>query len=222
MTSTLVVLGILLILLVTGFIRLIRHRLELVKSHIFTDEYLKRFSDFVEKNYFDGGDYTWLTEKAYPMQIELGSFGKMTYKPPFANYFIHDYDLILNLLPEIRKHKTDRSMFGPGPAYQEQVSIVAETLIRFRGILNEQLDFSGRQLWNPFVWLREGVQTILQLPLLIFQWFGLISSSVYYRITNAPLFGIVTGLITLIGLVGSIFTIVLGWEQFLKLMEKWW
>lgn len=195
---------------------------DLRKRKAFVEEYLDRFSTFVEKNNFDTENYTWLTEQAYIMQVELGPTGKVDYRPPFENYMIRNYDVILNFLPEIRRRKTVQRISGPGRVYQEQVAIFAETLIRYRGLMNSWLDESAKQLRNPFLWLREGVQSVLLLPLLILHWLGVLSLSFYNRVEHASVFRIFSGLITFVGLMSAIFTIALGWDQFITLVTVWW
>jgi hypothetical protein len=42
------------------------------------------------------------------MQAQMGTQGLMTFKAPFANHVIHNYPVVLNILPEVRKCLNDQ------------------------------------------------------------------------------------------------------------------
>lgn len=212
MTTTQIVLAILSVLIV-GLVNLISDHLKLKKRRYFSEEYLSKFQQFVKsyRNNFDGKIFYWLTHRGVKMQSELGSLGIIDYTPPFASHIIQNYQLIPNTLQEMHSYTFPNTSL---------IASCERALISYIGLIDDWLVNSAKQLRNPLIWLREGVQFIVSLPILVLSWSGLIKPSFVDKITNNFLFKFVTGLIVFVGLIGSIITITLGWEQFVNLIGK--
>lgn len=94
-------------------------------------------------------------------------------------------------------------------------------MFRYIGYLIDSQEEAIKALKNPVIWLREGFSLLLLLPLLIFNWLGIIGNSLIDRIHRSLLFKILTGLVALIGVLSVLMTIILGWDTFIKTMQSW-
>jgi hypothetical protein len=174
--------------------------------------YFKCLQDYARSQGKDMAKYTWLVEQSDKMQLELGINGIISYKPPAASYFMNDYPVIINLLPELHREFNDRIF--PDDGLTNNLSLMLqETLLRHIGSLKELNKEVDGQLKNPLIWLREGVKYILLIPLTILQWFGVISGNFILKVSNNALVRLISGLIALLGFISSIITIVIGWPQ---------
>jgi hypothetical protein len=205
----------LLVLMGIGWVRLLLDYRKLKQRRAFVDEYFDKFNQFANTYYMERRInqelYSWLTYKVTRIQSELGDYGVLAaYRPAFANYMLQDYPIIINTLPGMVR----------GTAYQSDVGTCIESLMRYMGAMDEGLDDFARQLRNPFIWLREGVRFITLLPILILHWSGLVGPSFVRRISNSALIKIISGSIVIVGLISSIVTIVLGWEQFINVTQS--
>jgi len=179
----------------------------------FAKEYLKTFKIFSNaylKNNFDSELYEWLTYHSVKIQFQIGSYGIIAYRPPYENYIVHNYQIIINSLPEFRTSKI----------HKDNIYIIDAILIRYIGITEDMINSFRKNLFNPFVWLRIGMQNILTIPFQMFYWFGILNYSSILKIKDNILIKIISTLIIIIGLISSIVTITLGWTQFIKIWQS--
>lgn len=205
--------------LVLGFVRLlVRHR-ELEKKSAFASEYLDTFMRFAVADENDASAYAWLVRKSVRLQEEMGDHGISAYSPPGSFRYIPNYQVIVNMLPEIMYYRQERFGLG-GSTYSNIVRLYWETLTRYTGVLDEQSAQSLKRLGNPFVWLQMGVQTVLVVPLLILSWVGLIGRAAVAKAENHAAVNILSGVIALVQFVSALAGLVIGWEEFTTLIVE--
>ncbi len=222
MNPTLLIAICLIAILIIGVVKVYLGYRELKQRRDFVVEYANKFSEFAKKPGFDEELYFWLTHNSVAIQGELGQYGKIDYKPPAANYVIQNYQVIVNLLPELRREKTGGYAFTSARIYQEEVSICLDTLVRYLGVIDKRLGEALSEARNPFIWLREGVQTILLIPAFVLRWLGLISSSTISRLSKNIIFRLLSGLVAFVTLVSGLVTIAVGWEEFQNFLSSLW
>lgn len=214
----LIPLGILGIFLIIGACRTLRRYGDLRLKQANLLAYMDSLAQFTASRGTDMSAYQWLVEKSVRMQEEMGYWGKMAgYRPPFANYMYKDYAVVVNLIPEIRRQ------YGFGDGQEEQyLALLADSLLRYKGALEEKLHSCGRAIRNPFIWLREGVQWVLLMPAYVLTWLGLIRTSTVTRVAVSAVHKSFTGLVALVGLFSTIMSIVVGWDSFAKQVMMLW
>ena len=75
---------------------------------------------------------------------------------------------------------------------------------------------------NPFICFREGIRFIIGLPALILYWSGIISTRTIGAARASSVFKFISSVITLIGLISSIITILIGWNEASEIVVKIW
>lgn len=220
MTTTIIIIGILLIFLI-GFIQLFRTHSRTRKKHEFASEYRNKFIEFANK-YFEQYDkwsktgnldnelYVWLTKNVSKIQNYVGGFGVMSYKPAFQNYMINNYQLIINTIPKFRE----------GQVENFDVTSVDDCLLRYIGHIEERIEDTFKNLKNPIIWFRIGFQEIISIPLFILNWFGIFSKSRVNGIMESAIYKIFTGIIALITLLSGIVTIIQGKEKTIEYINR--
>jgi hypothetical protein len=137
------------------------------------------------------------------------------YRPPFANYMVPNYPIILNMLPEIRQHASDPIM---GNLTSQFVSSVQEALFRYRGALSDAVEGSKEALRNPLRVLRSGVQLLVVSPLLVLHWLGVGPRP---RVSGGGfLVRLGTAGLTLLTVASALVTLVVGWEEFWRIIRQ--
>lgn len=207
------------VILAIGRISLAHGHRRLEERRALAVEYLSRFSQFVSEDVFDGNAYSWLTLKSVQMQDELGALGLVEYRPPAARNVISNRPVLLDFLPEIRKGKLAARLSRD---CAEAAAACQEALLRYIGDLDRSIEGCESELKNPLVWLREGVQIILLLPLYLLYGLGVLSSATMHGIAGATGTKIVSAFITLFGLIVGIIGIVVDWKDFTDLLSTWW
>lgn len=220
MNPTIAVLITIVAVLAVGLTSLVRRRRALSEQMAFAVEFTNRLGEFASAQAFDGQQYTWLTQHAVQMQEDLGPLGIVDYKPPGNLGFIPRYQVILNLLPELRRLRMGEYHFGVDDIFREQANLCLDTLVRYSGVLERRLAQSLSQLRNPLAWLREGVQTTLLIPVSLLVALGILGASTQARFRGSLLFRVLAGIVALIGLLSAIMTIALGWQQFTALVNR--
>lgn len=200
-------------ILIIGLIRVViryRNHNEDIK---FASTYLENYQKFINKISQDQLDhelYYLLIRQTDKIQKQIGLFGIVDYKPPFSRRVIQNYQLIVNTLPEIRT----------GMAHPADMASIEDILIRYLGSEEEQNSVYYRNLFNPFIWLREGVRFILILPFLILEWAGVISEESSNTINEGGFFSFISGIIAIIGFIATIVGLVVDWEQFVQTVKR--
>ncbi len=209
----LIILGILTVFII-GFVQVYNRHSMVAKKIDFAREYRNKFIEFTNKyfqthdRYSSTGDidselYIWLTMNVSKIQNYVGSFGVMLYKPAFQSHMINNYLIIINTIPKFRE----------GQVHNFDVRSVDDCLLRYMGYLEEYSKDTLKNLRNPMVWFREGLREFLSVPILIFSWFGIISSQTLNSIKDSLIYKVITGLIALVTLVSGLVTIIVGYDS---------
>lgn len=217
----------LLVLLIIGFSLIVRAGRTQSKNLDEAYEYLNKFREYGNSLIKDKEDYQayeWLTMRGPKMQAKVGELGiAKGFIPPFSNIQYNTYQIIVNALPTLRDEARDpmRSYNSlQNKIVHNYLTMIDDVLLRYIGRLENRLEDVRAQLKNPFIWLREGVQFFVQIPILLLYWSGLIKYTTYYRFSNNFIIKFINFLIILIGLVSSIITIVTGYNPVMEIFNN--
>lgn len=190
-----------------GIIRLIYDLCLLIKRKMFGEKYLSKYKQLRRSNPFDENCYQWLLRNVTRMENEMGGAGRIDfYRPPHANYAFHNYDALSNTLLNIRT---------PVIANLETTQILLE---RYIGALDNRTSKKLWELINPVIWLTRTVRLILlDIPLWILNSFGLISRDTENKIKYSSIISKLIGLITILG---SLFSIISGWNTIVTFFRR--
>jgi hypothetical protein len=201
-----------------GFARLVRIALRIGERSQFAVEFLEQFQKYAASRGQDTEAYGWLVHRSTKMQQHMGDSGIYAYyKPPFANYQVTNYAVVLNGIPELRQAYETGYVSDVGG---QTAAALLEAIVRYMGQLDDLRESHLRDMKNPFVWLRDGVRLVIASPVYLLSWMGALGESTASAFIQSRLFKIVSGLVALVGLVAGVMTIVLGWDQFLKLIGR--
>ncbi|MBP6468901.1 MAG: hypothetical protein KBE23_09780 [Chloroflexi bacterium] len=198
-----------------GYLEIKKRIQRLEEKKEFAVEFLNRLVEFVNSGGKDEETYSWLVQRSPKLQTEMGHWGVSDkLLRPYDNVIVSNYPLILNGIPEIYRCLV-LSQFSAriGLSY---ANMVRESIYRYVGIVNDWLKAASEDIRNPIIWLREGVKQLLLLPFLVLEWVGIVTSKTVSSFSNSAFLKFVGGVITIIGLIGSVVTIVTGWAPFLQ------
>lgn len=214
-------LSILVILLITGFLKLRTVHSGIIDRYNFASQFRDKFVELTKKyldscrrtcenRVIDGNLYVWLTMNVNRIQNDLGSLGVMEYIAPFQRYTISNYQIVINSLPKFRD----------GSVENFDINSVDDCLLRYLGVMERRKNHSANDLNNPIVWFRVGIGEILSIPLFVFNWFGIFSRKTVDNIKESTLYRIVTGIMSLVAFISAIVTIILGREQLMEFIRE--
>lgn len=185
----------------------------------FAQLYLGKLKEYIKSGGRDFESYSWLTQKSSVMQRQLGRSGVMAaYRPPFVNFQYQNYPILLNMLPDLRNSLVDS--YALGRLADQYSSTLQEVMIRHIGEVDEIESDQRKILKNPIIWLREGIRVLLSSPIYLIQWFGLISETATDRVVDNLIFRFMSSFVVLVGFIGSVISIVVGWEQFIGILRN--
>lgn len=207
-------------LIIIGLVKQILLMRKTTKDLEELNEYSKIFAKFVDaidKNKgFDNNSYNWLVSKSDRIQNMLGGLGIIDYQ--YMGIYYKNIAVLLNYLGDIPSIKT--SIFSDEQLLNFQSQSCQNAFIRFDGILNGFLEDYKKKLFNPFSCLARGIRTVISLPFKILNSIGLISNDSVEKISNGFIIKILGGILSLITIISAIVSIVVGWEEFIKIIEK--
>ncbi len=202
--------------IIIGFIDIWDKKKKLKNNIQFSDSFLIKLEDYVTSEGKDITPYDWMISHSRHMQIILGPIGVARhYIPPFANYKIPNYELIINTLPVLRQN-----MVFPSQLAYEYYRLIKEPILSYIGELDENQGKIINELRNPIVWFFTGISLLLSLPLRILQWAGLISSLFISNLEKNRLYKIFSSVVGIISFLASIISIIDGWDKVILIFKS--
>ncbi|ONG80156.1 hypothetical protein BKK41_16105 [Bacillus cereus] len=219
---------ILLLLLLIGFIQKmsslqsIRNKLHFLVTY--NNNYVDYLNNYFRQPHEDTADelFSYLVRHSQKAQKSLGKIGYVDYRPPFENYILRNYPVIVNIIPSLRENRvTDPlSSLLTKNKIDDEFLRVNHLLQMGIGSYEEKEDKIKKEIRNPFILLKEGVQFIVTLPIALMYWTGLINYSTLNKVSNNFIVKFLNFLIIIIGFFSAIVTLVTGWEPFIKITNK--
>ena len=132
---------------------------------------------------------------------------------------IPNYQIIANLIPELKIASDGK--YGDNDLLTQYSDLLQETLIRYIGLLEDEKEKTLQEFKNPVIWFREGIRFFLSIPVLVLQWVGIINFSLTKKIASSLLFTLLSGFITIITVLSSIASLVIGWDKLSFIMKEY-
>lgn len=204
-----------------GLVKLRRQMSRVDEKSQFAVEFLEKFRTYINSRGENYECYGWMTYRSARMQTQLGRAGIFqSYRPPFSNVIHRNVPAIFTLLPELRNYLNDELLSRQDTAAQ-CASMLEDILLRHLGTLEDEGDAVVRYLRNPFIWLTEGMRTIVALPVSLLGWLGILSANTARGFANSALVRLVAGFAALIGFVSAIVGLIVGWTDFVSIVRGW-
>lgn len=131
------------------------------------------------------------------------------------------YQVLLNFLPEIREMDDWHNNSIMRQRFMTLAHTCDDMFTRHIGHLDDLLEYEKKYLYNPFSCFSSGIRWILWLPSNILLWCGFISENTGNKLRYNWFIKTLTFIVTIIGLISSAVTIVIGWEQFNEMILRW-
>lgn len=216
-------LGLLFIPIIIGFISIILSIRTANRNLNYIAEFYNNLIKYGNSKGEDYETYDKLLKESIKVQSLLGPNGIMyNYTPPHAKYTYPHIQVIVNFLPELHKYfRKEKEDFYP--SYEIPIFFhdsIRECLVRFQGLLSNQEENLVTILKNPFKLFNYGVKTILHFPFYMLASFGVISEDASEQAFSNKLFNLLGAVISMLGLLGTVITIVTGWAPFLLFLKK--
>lgn len=214
---------ILAIITIVGYIYKIVEWNEIRSKISFTKDYHLKYHNFINdvisKKYFNQQLYGELTLDVKKMQNELGQDGIYAHMiDPLKGYKVNNYQLLINFLPEVISYTNFSYNSILKERLVQEANACNDMFIRHLGTLLDIESKMRKGLPNPFSAFAEGIKTIILLPLLLLHWFGFISNDTTEKARDNRIVKVINAIVALVGFVGSVITIVIGWNDFLKII----
>lgn len=216
---------IVIILIICGFVKKILRIRQYAKRIDFTVAFNNNFFDFVNdscKNWtLDSEKYSLVIKDIDLIQQELGMDGIIsTFQDPLKGLMINNYQLFMNIIPELRSVITDyRNSFTQERVYQ-LLEFCEDSLKRHIGNLERAVIDEKKGLFNPITCMGEGIRWIVGLPIDILQWAGIYGERTNYKIKKSGIYKFINNIIVVISFASSIMGIILGWEEFIDVVRN--
>lgn len=220
----LIPIGILLGVIIVGFISKFLELGDIRKRYEFTHEYRNKFINFINELFtnrnFNQSVYHYLTAKVKEMQYELGADGVYAYvQDNLKGYATKNYELLVNFLPETRNVIRNQGNIILMERWNQEAQDCDDMFLRHLGSLKLAEEKTKKNIINPFSDFAEGVKLIVSLPVLLLKWFGFISEERSKKIKKNIILKIINFIVTTVGFVSEIMAIVMGWDDFWRLIK---
>ena len=195
------------------------------KRKEFTVDFNNRFFDFANEAFTTGHmnseKYNTVIKDVDKIQGELGMDGVLNgFVDPLKGIQGRNYQLFMNIMPEIRTALSNMDYSIIYERTNQLMGLCEDAIRRHIGNLDRTIDHEKKWLWNPITCMGEGIRWIVGLPVDVLQWAGLYNTNKSRKIKASVIFKAISNLIVFIGLISSIVTIVLGWDEFLEIINN--
>ncbi|WP_156289488.1 hypothetical protein [Oceanobacillus salinisoli] len=211
----LIIIGLIIIGLIIKFDDLIKLNKELTFIGDYNDKYVNYLNQYLYtqnriRDEKEAELYTYLVKNAGKCQQLLGLLGYVDYRPPFAGYMIKNYQVIVNVVPSLRNPK----------GLSDEFQWVNNHLLMQISRHEEAISDRKREIVNPFSLLQEGVKFIVTLPITLLYWTGIIKYTTMSKLSNNIAVKFLNFIVIIVGLVGSVLTIVAGWDTVINIYNE--
>lgn len=216
---------IVIILIICGFVKKILRIKQYDKRIDFTVTFNNNFFDFVndfcQRWVFDNEKYRLVIKDIDFIQQELGMDGIIsTFQDPIKGLQINNYQLFMNIIPELRSAITDYYNSITKERVYQLIGFCEDSLKRHIGNLERAVIDEKKGLLNPITCMGEGIRWIVGLPIDILQWVGIYGERTNYKIKKSGIYKFINNIIVVIGFISSIMGIILGWEEFINVVRN--
>lgn len=207
------ILGGIFVIVIIGLVSILREIHSLNQDVEFLIEFINKLTDYTNSFGMDHSIYDWLIENSIKTQKLLGGWGIIIDKPAGSFTYIPNIPIIVQYLPELREALQTKS--SEVVYYYSQLR---ESVLRYKGVIQEQTETLHRRLKNPFIWLFTGVSFIISLPFILLYWVGLISDSGMTKIRRHWIIRLISAMVGIIGLISSLITIIGEWDKVISFL----
>lgn len=166
--------------------------------------------------------YSYCLHEIDKIQKELANDGLISeYVDRLHGIQGRNYQLFMNIMPEIRQ-MISFDNFIVEERVRQLIGCCDDALKRHIGNLDRLIESASKGLFNPFTCFGEGIRWLVGLPLDILLWCGIINQSREQRIRTNYVYKMINNFVVLLGVVSSIVTIALGWDDILKIINNIW
>lgn len=207
------------ILIIIGIIRNIFILKNNIDDYNFISIYYERFNKFIDDGFktknINNGDYGWIISKSDKAQEILGEIGIISYTQFDRLY--NNVPLILNFVNNIISMLNEKYISENTIQFIEWCQTA---FLRKLGVLDEIIDKNKKRLFNPFYNLTIGIKFILETPIYLLYSVGLLSVKGKNKIVKNIFLKIISSLISLLTIISTIMSIIIGWEKFIDIIQK--
>lgn len=178
----------------------------------YNETYVNYMGNYLGKRYDTAKEkelHIKLISEAPKAQRLLMDSGLVDYQPAYRGYMVKDYPILINTVHSLRNPSSLTEEFN------WVHTILLMQIARYKELHSD----IKRNILNPIILLRDGIQFFVTLPITLLYWTGVIQYSTQYKLSNNIVVKFLNFLIIIFGFVSAIFTIALGWEPFKELLK---
>lgn len=208
-----VIIGVFVVIALCGYIKQRKREKRLIEHRAFLVDYRNRFVEYA--NHGDQEAYQFLNQHMSKAQHYMGTIGILDkLRLPFENVY-HVNVPVLSMLSHIASYRDNHL------SYNEYARMIDDTLTRAVGDHEDLIDRLEKKILNPFYCFYVGFNMIFSLPFIAISYMFTGENHIESNGALKIVMKIAATIVQLLGLISAIITIVIGWEEFVALLHKW-
>lgn len=191
------------------------------KTADFRDKFIDLANYYMEYHQVDPKLYQDCIREVDDIQVELGYDGIIAeFIDQLKNVKMKNMQVLVNVFPEMISMVSQMDNYIIQVRMSQYFQHCIDSMEKHIGRLSRLDETERKQLWNPIACFGKGMRGVLSFPLDALYWLGLLNARSNRAIQDNAIFKLIGKVVTAVGFISSVMGIVLGWNEFVKIILK--
>lgn len=189
------------------------------KTAEFRDKFIDLANHYMEHRQVDPKLYQECIREVDDIQTELGYDGMVAdFIDPLKNIRMTNMQVLVNIFPEMISMVSQMDSYIIQVRMNQFIQQCIDSMEKHIGRIYRLTETERKQLWNPIACFGKGMRGVLSFPLDALYWLGLLNARSNRAIQDNVIFKLIEKVVTAVGFISSVMGIVLGWDEFVKII----
>lgn len=191
------------------------------KTAEFRDKFISLANHYMQYHEVNAELYQDCIREVDVIQAELGYDGIIAeFIDQLKNMKMRNMQVLVNIFPEMISMVSQMDSHIIQVRMNQYFHYCIDSMEKHIGRLSRMDEAERKQLWNPIACFGKGMRGVISFPLDALYWLGLLNARSNRAIQDNVVFKLIGKVVTVVGFISSVMGIVLGCDEFIKIILK--
>lgn len=191
------------------------------KTAKFRDKFIDLANHYMQYHQVNAELYQDCIREVDDIQEELGYDGIIAeIVDPLKRVKMSNVQILVNAFPEMTSMVSQMDTYIIQVRMSQYFQQCTDSMEKHIGRIGRIRDTELKRMWNPVFCFGRGIRRILSLPLDILFWLGILDAKTNRAFKGNTISRLLGKVATFIGFVSSVMSIILGWNEFARIISE--